>query len=138
MHMDNVCICLFDTSNRGVSMLTTNELLDLAREVQGGVSDYRLAQLLDVDQPRIPGYRAKRSKPSNSVSARLGELCALDPLVAVCWVNIERCSTEDEREVWRLVLARLNAEKAPVKAAPKRQNVAVYKSGEKVANPRHA
>lgn len=119
-------------------MLTTNELLDRAREAQGGVSDYRLAKLLGVSQPRIPDYRAKRAKPANAIAARLGELCALDPQAVVCWVNIERASTEDEREFWSGMLARLGDTSPGALDALPRQNVAVYKSGQRAASPRRA
>lgn len=93
-------------------MLSTIELLDLARERQGGCSDYRLAKLLEVEQPTMSNYRTGRSFPKNPVAMRLAELCGLDPAEVLAWVNLERAGSEGEREAWRLLLSRVEAAKA--------------------------
>ena len=90
-------------------MLTTVEILDIARARQGGVSDYRIAQLLGLSPKNVSNYRVGRSTPVNPVAKRLGELAGIDPLEAVAMVNIERSSSKDEREVWEMMLSRVSA-----------------------------
>jgi hypothetical protein len=91
-------------------MKSTIELLDLAKQVQGGISDYRLAQLLGTPPSGIGNYRAGRSRPSNAIAKRLGELCALDPAEVVCWVNLERATSPEDEETWNFILSRVRPE----------------------------
>lgn len=88
-------------------MLSTLELLDLAKQRQGIASDYRLAQLLGVRQPTMTGYRKGRTRPDFSVCMRLGELCGLDPHKVVLWVQVDRAQTEIDRQIWREIGERL-------------------------------
>lgn len=88
-------------------MLSTVQLLDLAKHRQGDVSDYRLAKLLEVDQATVSGYRNGKSQPKNPIAMRLGELCQLDPVEVMAWVNIERSSTPEDRAAWEIMLARV-------------------------------
>jgi len=90
-------------------MLSTVQLLDIARQRHGGVSDYRIAKLLGVSTQNISNYRTGRNTPVNPVAKRLGELAGVDPLEAVAAVNLERASSPEEREIWETMLARLAA-----------------------------
>ncbi|MDN3921497.1 hypothetical protein [Roseateles violae] len=87
-------------------MLSTVQLLDLAKEHQGGVTDYRISKLLGLKPQHVSGYRCNRNTPSNPVAMRLGELAGVDPVEAMAWVNLERASTDEERKAWELVLQR--------------------------------
>lgn len=98
-------------------MLSTVELLDIARQRAGDVSDYRIAQLLKVKPNQISMYRNTATKPSNPVAMRLGELAGVDPAEAVALVNLERASSPEDREVWEIMLARLTASAKRKKAA---------------------
>jgi len=98
-------------------MLSTAELLDLAKKRQGDVSDYRLAQLLKVKQPTMSRYRNGASQPENPVAMRLGELAGVDPLEAAAWVNLERSSSSEDREFWETMLSRLAATSRRKKAS---------------------
>lgn len=89
-------------------MLSTVELLDLARHRQGDVSDYRIAKLLEVGQPTVSRYRQGQSQPTNPVTMRLAELAGVDPAEAVAWVNIERANSDEDRQVWEFMLQRLS------------------------------
>ncbi len=89
-------------------MLSTAELLDLAKERQGGVTDYRIAKLLGISTQNMSNYRCARSTPSNPVAMRLGELAGVDPAEAVAFVNIERAKSPDERAVWEFMLTKLH------------------------------
>jgi len=88
-------------------MLSTVEMLDLARHRQGDVSDYRIAQLLGLKPNQISMYRRTPTKPSNPVAMRLGELAGLDPYEAAALVNLERAATPEEREFWEGMLSRV-------------------------------
>lgn len=88
-------------------MLSSLDLIDLARHRQGDVSDYRIAKLLGISTAAISGYRTGKSSPANSVAVRLAELAGIDPAHAVVSCNLERASTPEEREVWEVLAARL-------------------------------
>jgi plasmid maintenance system antidote protein VapI len=100
-------------------MLSTIDLLDLARAHQGGVSDYRVAQLLGIKPQHISTYRHTATKPSNPVAMRLAELCDLDPAEVITWVNLERSTTPADREVWEMMLERVTPKK-PIRRTPSR------------------
>jgi len=88
-------------------MLSTVELLDLARHRQGDVTDYRIAKLLGVSTQNVSNYRTGRTMPVNRVAMRLGELAGIDPLEAVAAVNLERSTEPEDRELWSAMLERV-------------------------------
>lgn len=88
-------------------MLSTVQLLDLARERQGGVTDYRISKLLGLTPKHVSNYRVGRSTPVNPVAMRLAELAGVDPMEAVAAVNLERSTSPEDREVWETMLRRL-------------------------------
>lgn len=94
-------------------MLSTIELLDLAKERQGGVTDYRISKLLGVSTQHVTHYRRNGVRPSNPIAMRLGELAGVDPVEAVIAVNLERASTDAELEVWRSLHERLKSTAGP-------------------------
>lgn len=92
-------------------MFSAVELLDLARQRQGGVSDYRIAQILDIRPNTLSGYRSGRALPENPIVMGLAELAGVDQAEAVLAVNLERAKTPEERQVWEMLLARVSAPK---------------------------
>jgi predicted transcriptional regulator len=98
-------------------MLSTVEMIEKARHLQGDVSDYRIAKLLGIKPSLISTYRHTPTKPSNPVVMRLAELSGVDPAEAVAAVNLERATTPEDREVWEIMLARLTASAKRKKAA---------------------
>jgi predicted transcriptional regulator len=90
-------------------MLSTVELLDLAKRRQGDVTDYRIAKFLGVSTQNVSNYRTGRNTPKNPIAMRLGALAGVDPLEAVAAVNLERATSEEDREVWQSMLQRLSA-----------------------------
>lgn len=92
-------------------MLSTVDLLDRAKTAAGASSDYRLAQLLGVPPQTVSGYRRGVSRPENPIAMRLADLCGLDRVEVVTWVNIERAKSSDDRELWETVLERISAPK---------------------------
>lgn len=93
-------------------MLSTVELLDLARHRQGDVTDYRIAKLLGISTQNVSNYRTGRAMPINRVAMRLAELAGVDPLQAVAAVNLERSTTPEDRELWSAMLERVSHAKA--------------------------
>lgn len=98
-------------------MLSTIELLDLAKERQGGVTDYRIAKMLGLTPTRISNYRVGRSTPLNPVVMRLAELAGVDQLEAVASINFERAPSPEDREIWAAMLQRLEQTKKGRKAS---------------------
>lgn len=92
-------------------MKSPSELLDMASARNDGASDYRLAQLLGVKASAVYNYRSGYAMPANPVMARLATLAGVDPDAAVCWVNIQRSRTDDERETWIRLLSRVQRTK---------------------------
>lgn len=93
----------------GGFMLSTVDLLEVAKHRQGDVTDYRLAKLLGLKPSHISNYRSGRTRPENSIAMRLAELCNLDAAQVIAWVNLERATTESDREVWQMLLTRIEA-----------------------------
>lgn len=92
-------------------MKRTSELLAIARARNGDCTDYRLAQLLGIRPSAVAHYTHGRSLPANPIAARLAELCGLDPAAVVCWVNLERAQSDDDRQTWNLILSRVQRTK---------------------------
>lgn len=88
-------------------MLSSLDLLDLARHRQGDVTDYRIAKLLGVPPATVSNYRTGRSIPVNPIAMRLAELAGIDPAHAIVSVNRDRATTDEEREVWEKLAERL-------------------------------
>lgn len=88
-------------------MLSTNELLDRAKAMNGVSSDYKLAQVLGVAKTAITNYRQGRSCPDDRVIKRLADLTGEDAGEAAVWMQIERARDDDARLLWRTVAARL-------------------------------
>lgn len=84
-------------------MLTVVQLLDLARERISTPTDYRLSKVLGVTQTTLIGWRKGRSKPEPLTMARLAAVCGVDAKRAVLWLQMERASTNSERELWASV-----------------------------------
>jgi len=87
-------------------MLSTTELIDLAKRKAGDVTDYRLSKLLGVPPSTVSNYRIGRSMPANPIAMRLAEIAGVDPVEAMAAVNLERATTDGERRAWELILAR--------------------------------
>lgn len=98
-------------------MLSSVELLDMARARQDNATDYRIAKILGKPQATVSNYRTGRTKPTNSIAMRLGELAGVDPLEAAASINLERATDPEDREFWELLLQRLASPKRGKKPA---------------------
>jgi len=97
-------------------MHTTIELLDLAKAAHN-VSDYKLAQLLDVVPSAVKNYRAGRSHPDQAVCIRLAGLVSMDPDLVFCSVQADRASNETFKAQWARIADRLKAAASVVACA---------------------
>lgn len=88
-------------------MLSTNQLLDRAKELHGIPSDYKLAQVLGVAKSAVNNYRVCRSHPDDRVVARLAELTELDAGDIAVWMQFERARDDQARALWRKIAERL-------------------------------
>lgn len=91
-------------------MQTVDTLLDQVKIKNGIKSDYKLAQFLNLTQNTIANYRHGRSRPDDRTLHRLGELADVEAgdidLLAV-QLQAERASTDQARELWSRIAARL-------------------------------
>lgn len=91
-------------------MQTVDTLLDQVKTRHGIKSDYKLAQFLKVTQNTVANYRHGRSRPDDITLARLAELAGVPAedidLLAV-QLQAERASTDQARELWSRIAARL-------------------------------
>lgn len=88
-------------------MLTTAELLGLAKDRQGIPSNYRLAKVLDIPINTISRWNTGKTKPDDDMCVRLAELAGLDPGQVVASIRAERCEPGPMRDVWAGVAERL-------------------------------
>lgn len=116
-------------------MLSILEVLDLARARQGGVSDYRLAQLLGVKQPTVSGYRSGRTVPDMPVLARLSELSGVDIRCLMLWAEAQRAASPEARELWEKLSTAVDALYLPADFCEKCRAVTVENARIKPASP---
>jgi len=86
--------------SRGVFVPFTTDLLDLAKHQAGIPTDYKLAQVLGVDQTTVTAWRKHRARPAPQALARLAELCRLNADILLLFLQVDRAQTEGERERW--------------------------------------
>ncbi len=90
-------------------MSVSIELLDRLKSAQGGVSDYRAAQLLGVKQPTMSQYRNGRCPLSPEKVIIACQLAGLDPLEWLMRLQLERARCDSEKALWNDALNRLAA-----------------------------
>lgn len=91
---------LTGATNRGVFVPFTTDLLDLAKSAAGIATDYRLAQVIGVDQTTVTAWRKHRSRPARPALCRLAELCGIDADTCLLFLQVDRAQDELEREQW--------------------------------------
>lgn len=90
-------------------METTNQLLDLARQVGNFNSDNALAQRLGLTRAVVSAWRQGRNPIPDE---RIAQLCALAKLDGPEWmarIHAERAQSPAERALWSKMLTRLAA-----------------------------
>ncbi len=86
-------------------MNTVHRLLDRAKEVAHIPSDYRLAQVIEVERATISSYRHGRSIPDTYAIYRLAELAQVNKEAAIAQIESERARTEAQRKYWQSLVS---------------------------------
>ena len=76
-------------------MHTQQQLLDSARAAQGGISDYRLAQLMEVTRNSISEVRTGRRPLSQPQGLRLARLANLEPAYVLACIEAANAARHD-------------------------------------------
>jgi transcriptional regulator with XRE-family HTH domain len=80
-------------------MKTTMDWIEIATK-QLGVTDYRLAKLIDMDRSLLSAYRNGRQILSEGHAIKLGELLGIDPMPIVASAAYERSKSEHIKSFW--------------------------------------
>ncbi len=84
-----------------MSATKTQALLEEARQKLGGVTDYKLAQVLQIPRQRVSEYRLGKWQADNYACARIAEILEKDALEIIAAVEAENAKTEERRDYWR-------------------------------------
>lgn len=90
-------------------MSISTQLLDAVKASNGGLSDYKLAQILGVKQPTMSQYRNNKCPLSADKVILCCKLAGLDVDKWLLSLYIERAKTDDEAAALNDMLHRLAA-----------------------------
>lgn len=82
-------------------------LLDKAKVIHKLPSDYKLALVMGISQTSLIHYRAGKSLPDSRVITKICELTGDDPVVLAVEIEGERAKTDEAKNLWAGVAARL-------------------------------
>ena len=94
-------------------MSHTQHYLDALKAHNGGVSDYRAAQILDVTRAAVSKWRNKTCYMSASTAEKVAEAIGADPDIVILETQLDRCKDPIEHAAWERILKRLSS---PAKA----------------------
>ncbi|WP_295003806.1 hypothetical protein [uncultured Dechloromonas sp.] len=80
-------------------MSLSTDLIDAFKEAQGGISDYRVAQLLEVKTPTMTKYRKEMLPLSPEKVLFLCELAGFDSVDWLLALYRERAKCDKERSI---------------------------------------
>ncbi len=86
-------------------MHSTIELLDRYAAAKGGVSDYRVAQLLAVHQTTVSKWRTGVKRMSEANALKIAVETGLDAIEVLASIAEERADDEEVKKVWKRVAA---------------------------------
>jgi transcriptional regulator with XRE-family HTH domain len=95
-------------------MDATNRYLDRLAAHLGGVSDYRIAKVLEVGHSRISNYRTGRSTLDNAIAWKMAELLGIDAREIIAALEAVRAKDQGGKPVWIARLALLGGKAAAV------------------------
>lgn len=81
-------------------MTKTQELLEAARVSVGGVTDYKLAQTLEIPRQRMSSYVHGIEQADTYACVRLAIVLNKDPLEVIAEVEAESARTQTKRDFW--------------------------------------
>lgn len=82
-------------------MRKTAELLEEVRAILGGVTDYKLAQKLEIDRKTISRFLKGIQNADTYAAARIALVLGRDPLEVIAEIESEAASTETKRSFWK-------------------------------------
>jgi len=83
-----------------VKATKTQALLEAAREKLGGVTDYKLAQVMELPRARLSDYHHGRRNADAYACARLALILERDPLEVIAEVEADSAKSPARREFW--------------------------------------
>lgn len=90
-------------------MSVSIELLDKLKACLGGISDYRAAKLLGVNQATVSAYRVGRVQMSSEIASKACKLAEISALPWILRLQLEKARCTEEKEAWQEALHRLAA-----------------------------
>lgn len=87
------------------TLMSTIELLDLLKSLNSNASDYRIAQILNVNKSAVSKWRVGRSGFDDETAVRVAELSGLQPEYVLACVHAERAKTDQARTAWAHIAA---------------------------------
>lgn len=85
----------------------THKYLELFKAANGGASDYRIAQLLDVTRSTVSHWRNDRKGMSEEIGMIIADRLKLDPFTVVSELNRDRAQSRELRNYYDSLLSRL-------------------------------
>ena len=82
-------------------MTETQQLIEQVREKLGGVTDYKIAQALDLHNEYVHGYTKGDRDADSYACAKIAEILERDPLEVIAQVESKAARTEKKRQYWR-------------------------------------
>jgi transcriptional regulator with XRE-family HTH domain len=98
-------------------MKTTIDYLNDAKSALGAVSDYELANKLEVERASISQWRAKSRIMDNYAASKIADALGIEAIEVIAAANVEKEKDESRRDYWRSVQARTKRAVAGMLAA---------------------
>ncbi len=95
--------------------MKASEWIDRVKTAKGWPSDYRAAKELGFKANTISTYRASGAPMDETISLKVAEALAIDPIIILADQAMERAKDETARSAWAGILAKLGVgqEKTP-------------------------
>lgn len=90
-------------------MSVSTDLLEVLKASQGGCSDYRVAQLLQVAQQTISKYQKEQCPLSAEKIILACEIAGEDPVEWLLKLHAEKARCTAEKDIWNGLLDRMAA-----------------------------
>ncbi|MBF0245254.1 MAG: hypothetical protein HQL31_08275 [Planctomycetes bacterium] len=81
--------------------MNQQELIEIAKAKQGGISEYKLAQMLGVSNQKVSNWKNGGVKISTYGALRLALLADLDPVETLAQIESGRAENETQADWWR-------------------------------------
>lgn len=95
-------------------MRTTIDFIKDAKEKLGGISDYRLAKIINVGQPTLSNYQSKARVLDDYTATKIAEILEIDPMIVISAANAEREKNAEKKNFWTKKYAELGGMAASV------------------------